>query len=98
MFSDSLQTFLSFLQSHLWLAYASIFLIALSESLALVGLIVPGAVMMFAIGTLVTTGYVDFVTTVIWATLGAVAGDGISYWLGARYRQQLQNLWLYRRK
>ena len=93
MFMDSLQSFLSFLQAHLWLAYASIFLIALSESLALVGLIVPGAILMFAIGTLITTGYLDFVTTVIWAALGAVAGDGLSYWLGARYRDQLQNLW-----
>lgn len=93
MFTDSLQTFLSFLQSHVWLAYTTIFLIALSESLALVGLIIPGAILMFAIGTLITTGYLDFVTTVIWAALGAVAGDGLSYWLGARYRQQLQTLW-----
>jgi undecaprenyl-diphosphatase len=93
MFMDALQTFLSFLQNHLWLAYASIFLIAMSESLALVGLIIPGAVLMFAIGTLITTDYLEFYTTVIWATLGAVSGDGLSYWLGARYKQQLQNLW-----
>ncbi len=93
MFTDTLQHFLSFLQGHLWLAYASIFLIALSESLALVGLIVPGAILMFAIGTLITTDYLDFVITVICAAVGAVAGDSLSYWLGARYRQQLQNLW-----
>ena len=93
MLTDSLQTFLSFLQAHVWLAYTTIFLIALSESLALVGLIVPGAILMFAIGTLITTGYLDFYTTAAWAVLGAVAGDGISYWLGARYRNQLQNLW-----
>jgi len=93
MLTDSLQTFLSFLQAHVWLAYTTIFLIALSESLALVGLIVPGAILMFAIGTLITTGYLDFYTTAAWAALGAIAGDGISYWLGARYRNQLQNLW-----
>lgn len=93
MLTNSLQTFLSFLQAHLWLAYTTIFIIALSESLALVGLIIPGAILMFAIGTLITTGHLDFITTAIWAALGAVAGDSLSYWLGARYRQQLQNLW-----
>ena len=93
MFMEGLQSFLAFLQAHLWLAYITIFVIALSESLALVGLIIPGAILMFAIGTLITTGYLDFITTAIWAAVGAVAGDSLSYWLGARYRQQLQNLW-----
>lgn len=90
---DALQSFLSFIQAHPWLAYASVFLVALTESLALIGLIVPGAILMFAIGTLITTGYLDFTYTAIWAVLGAISGDGLSYWLGHRYRQQLQNIW-----
>lgn len=93
MLTETLHSFLSFLQAHVWLAYVTIFFIALSESLALVGLVMPGAVLMFAIGTLITTGYLDFAMTVIWAALGAISGDGLSYWLGARYREQLQNLW-----
>ncbi|MFO7604585.1 MAG: DedA family protein [Gammaproteobacteria bacterium] len=93
MFTEGLQHFLSFLQAHLWLAYSTIFLVALTESLALVGLIVPGAIMMFAIGTLITTGHLDFTITMVSASLGAIIGDSLSYWLGAHYRQQLQNLW-----
>ena len=47
---------LAFITHHPALAYGAIFLISLSESLALVGLIVPGTVIMFGVGAIVATG------------------------------------------
>ena len=94
----------SFIQLFEWLsehpviAGLLVFAIALSESLALIGLIIPGVLFMVLFGALITTGYLDFSTTVIAAILGAIAGDGISYWLGRRYHKQLNNLWPFRNR
>ncbi len=51
-----LNTLLAFITHHPRLAYGAIFLISLSESLALVGLIVPGTLIMFGVGAIVATG------------------------------------------
>jgi membrane protein DedA with SNARE-associated domain len=47
-------TLLAFLANHPGPAYGAVFLISLSESLALIGLLVPGTVLMFGIGELVS--------------------------------------------
>lgn len=85
------------LSEHPVIAALLVFVIALSESLAIVGLIVPGIFFMVVFGALITTGYLDFFSTVIAAVLGAIAGDSLSYWLGRRYQQQFRNLWPFRR-
>ncbi len=73
-----------------------IFLMAFAESLAVVGIVVPGVAVMFAVGALIGAGALDFWFMVLWAALGAVAGDGLSFWLGKRYQQQLTGLWPFR--
>lgn len=70
-----------------------VFLIAFFESLALVGLILPGAAMMFGIGALVGTDTLPLWPTLAWAAVGAIAGDGVSFWLGRRYHMQLKVRW-----
>ncbi len=86
------------LGNHPVVAALLIFAIALSESLAIVGLIIPGIFFMMVFGALITTGYLDFWLTLVAAILGAIAGDGISYWLGRRYHQQMNNLWPFRNR
>lgn len=88
-----LQAFLDWISQHVYWSGFIVFTIACAESLALVGLLVPGAVLMFALGTLITTGHLAFWPTVSWAVLGAIAGDGISYWLGYYYQDRLVKLW-----
>lgn len=79
-----------------WAGFA-VFLSALAESLVVVGVIVPGALIMFGAGALVAMGALELWTTIAWAAAGAVAGDGISYWVGHHYREQLWSLWPFRR-
>lgn len=83
-------------QHSYWVGIA-IFLVSLSESLALVGLFIPGALVMFGIGALVATGAVNLWAALAWAVAGAIAGDAISYWLGRHYREQLQTFWPFSR-
>jgi membrane protein DedA with SNARE-associated domain/membrane-associated phospholipid phosphatase len=78
-------------------AYLLVFLVSLSESLAVVGLLVPGTVIMFGVGAVISTGVLSLKWTLILAMTGAVAGDGISYWLGRYYHHQLRSFWPFKR-
>ncbi len=74
-----------------------VFVIALGESLAVVGLFVPGVVLMFVIGALVGGGMMELWPTLAWAVAGAIVGDGISYWIGRHYHERLRAVWPFSR-
>lgn len=93
MDSESIQPILQWISAHpTWSGFV-VFLISLSESLAIVGLFVPGVVMMTAIGAMMGGGILPFWETLAWAILGAIVGDGISYWLGYHYHEHLRDFW-----
>jgi len=91
--SSLVNTLFEWIAAHPHAAGAAVFAIAFSESLALVGLFMPGAVLMFAIGALIGGGGLAFWPTASWAAAGAIAGDGVSFWLGRKYHQQLKVMW-----
>ena len=78
-----------------WITLA-VFVVAMTESLAVVGILVPGAVLMLGAGALVGVGAVGFWPLLFAAVAGAIAGDGLSYWLGRRYRDRLRGGWPFR--
>ncbi len=82
---------------HPVIALFLVFTLAMAESLAVVGLAVPGAAMMIAAGALVALGAMEFWPTLFVAVAGAIVGDGISYWIGRHYRDRLRTLWPFRR-
>jgi membrane protein DedA with SNARE-associated domain len=93
MESTWLQTALDWVQLHPNMTGLLIFLVALGESFLLVGILLPGAAMLVGLGTLIGLGVVDFKTAWITASLGAFAGDGISFWIGYHYKQKLLKIW-----
>jgi membrane protein DedA with SNARE-associated domain/membrane-associated phospholipid phosphatase len=74
-----------------------IFLVAMTESLAIVGLIVPGVAIMFGIGALISAGAIEFWPTFAWAVAGAVAGDVSSFWLGFHLQDRISCIWPFTR-
>ena len=88
-----LQPLLDWISQHPALAGVVVFSVTAAESLALVGIVVPGIVFMLGVGALVGLGSLDFWAAVAWAAAGAVAGDGVSYWLGRHFDKQLRALW-----
>jgi len=79
-------------------AYASVFVLALSEAVPLVGVVVPGTAVIIAISALVPSGVVTLWPLLIAATMGAITGDGLSFWLGHRYHAKLLSFWPLNRK
>jgi undecaprenyl-diphosphatase len=67
-----------------FLGYWVVLLVSLLESLAFVGLVVPGSTFIAFIGALSAEGYLDLGDLIWFATMGAILGDGISYLLGKK--------------
>ena len=97
METASLTALFDWLQQNPLISLLFVFLVACGESLAVVGLIVPGALLMVGFGALIALDYLAFGPTVIAAILGAITGDGISYWLGIKYNRNLVTLWPFSR-
>jgi len=91
--STWLQAVLDWVQLHPQATGWMIFLVALGESLLLVGILLPGAALLVGLGTLIGLGVVDFKLAWVTASLGAFVGDGISFWIGHHYKRGLLKMW-----
>jgi membrane protein DedA with SNARE-associated domain len=80
---------LLFIQQHAQWAWLVVFLIAFIESIAIVGLVLPGWALLLGVGTLIGTDVLDFYPTVLSAYFGAVLGEYFSYWLGYHYHEPI---------
>jgi undecaprenyl-diphosphatase len=84
---------IEFLTAHPHVAYLAVFLLALSESIPIIGVVVPGTAVILALSTLVPSGVLVLWPLLVAATSGAIAGDGLSFWLGHRYHREILGLW-----
>ncbi|MGB5442890.1 MAG: VTT domain-containing protein [Gammaproteobacteria bacterium] len=91
-----LQPILDWIALHPYMSSVIVFLIALMESLILLGLLIPGAVLLFGAGALIATGALQMGPIMFWTILGAICGDLISFLLGHYYHQQLRVIWPFR--
>ncbi|GAA3912448.1 DedA family protein [Gibbsiella dentisursi] len=74
-----------------------IVLVAFLESLALVGLLLPGTVMMASIGALIGSGQVDFYPAWAAGVVGCLLGDWSSYFIGRAFKAPLHR-WSFLKK
>ena len=95
--SDIVGPLLEYINAHPDLAGMITFTLSATESVAIVGTIVPGSITMTAIGALAGAGIIPLWETLSWAILGAIVGDGISYWIGYHFKDRLRSLWPFRK-
>lgn len=74
-----------------------VLLVALCESLAVIGLLVPGVVLLTATASLAGHQHLSLPLLLAAAFVGAVIGDGLSFWLGHRQRERVHRLWPFTR-
>ena len=74
-----------------------VFMVAFAESLAIVGSIIPGSVMMTMLGFLAGSGVMRIDLTMFAAICGAFAGDSASYFLGRIMSDRLYAWWPFTR-
>lgn len=97
MESGWIQDLLSWLSAHPAWGWALVFLVAFVESLALIGILLPGVMILFGVGALIGLGVLEFLPIWLAATSGAFLGDSLSYALGRRYREHLLDVWPFSR-
>ena len=91
------QELLNWLNAHPGWGFVIVFLVAFFESLVLVGILLPGIVILFGVGTLIGLGLIEMLPIWIAASLGAFLGDTFSYALGRRFRAHLLDIWPFSR-
>ena len=74
-----------------------VFVVACVESLVVIGILVPGIVILFGVGAMVGMGVIDLVPIWVWGSAGALLGDLFSYAVGHRYREHLVEIWPFSR-
>lgn len=72
-------------------------IIAAIESVAVLGLILPGAFMMTAAASVAGNAGLSIPVMLLSGTIGAVVGDSISYWIGKTQRERIPRLWPFSR-
>ena len=75
----------------------TIFLIAFSESLPAIGLIVPGSTLIVAAGFLASHNHSSLFSLFIFSLVGAYLGDLLSYELGRKYGSTFLKMRLFQR-
>jgi membrane protein DedA with SNARE-associated domain/membrane-associated phospholipid phosphatase len=90
-------TITQWLSIHPHWGWLSAFIISFAESVAIIGSIVPGSVTMTAIGILAGSGVLSLWHIILFAILGAIAGDGLSFLLGYYYADNISNIWPFKR-
>lgn len=91
------QDLLNWLGAHPGWGFVTVLLVALFESLVLIGILLPGMFILFGVGAMIGLGVLEMVPIWIAATSGAILGDTISYLLGHRFRGALLEIWPFSR-
>src|SRR5580704_3050054 len=84
---------IAFVSAHAGLAYLTLFLAALLEAVPVVGAVIPGSTIIFALSALVPGGELRLEWVLVAAAAGALIGDGSAFWLGHRSQREILNAW-----
>lgn len=72
-------------------AYLLVFLASFAESIAFIGTIIPGGIIITLAGFFASQGYFNIINLIWVATAGAILGDGLSYFLGTKGKNFFSN-------
>ncbi len=93
----NVQTLTQFFETHPHSAGIFVYFICFLEALAVIGAFIPGTIAMPAIGFLIGLAVIPAGSTVMWAILGALTGDILSYFIGVYFQDRIHRIWPFTR-
>jgi len=91
--SSLIDPLIAFVSANAWLAYMTLFLAALLEAVPIIGAVIPGSTIIFALSALVPGGELQLAWVLLAAIAGALLGDGSAFLLGHREKREILNVW-----
>ena len=91
-FDATAQSVADFVHAHREWAVPVVFTLAFGESLAFISLLLPAWAALVAIGALIAANELSFWPVWIAASLGAAAGDWLSYWIGLKLEHTVAHI------
>src|SRR3978361_1083804 len=79
-------------------ALGVVFLAAIIEAVAVLGILIPGTPILMAVAGAAAMAGQGMLPFLILSIIGAVIGDLVSFWLGARFSHRLRRLWPFSRR
>jgi len=92
-----LEAILLWIQAHPQTAGLIIAIVSFLEGFAVIGILVPGIIILFGFGTLVGLGVLELWSVWLWCSVGAILGDGLSFWLGHHFKDHISDIWPFNR-
>lgn len=93
----NIQTLAQFFEAHPHSAGIFTYLVVFAEAMAVIGAIVPGAIIMPAIGFLIGSAVIPAGSIFMYAIAGAITGDCLSYWIGSYFKDRVHRIWPFTR-
>lgn len=87
------ESWLFWAETHPGWLLAIVGLLLFIEGFAVIGLFVPGLLMVFFLGCLIGLGRMELLPVLLTTAGGAFAGDTFNYWLGHHFRDALVRRW-----
>jgi len=84
-----IESLLAFIRDHAEWAAIIVFVIAFAESMAVIGLLVPGWLLLVGVGTMIGSDLLSFYPILIATYLGAIIGENLSFQLGLRFHEPI---------
>lgn len=85
---DLLKSFLDWVALHPEWTLALVFLCCIAESIVVLGVLIPTSIILVAAGALIALDVLDFWPVVAAASVGAVLGDCVNFWIGRHYGER----------
>jgi membrane protein DedA with SNARE-associated domain len=82
-----------FISTHPQYAVGAVFLLAFSEAIPVVGTVVPGSTLIVAISAFAIETEINPWHLLAAAVIGAILGDGASFWLGQTFHREILLRW-----
>src|ERR1700749_2414418 len=95
--SDAREWITETAKAHPYWVFPLAFVIAFSESFVGLSLLVPGTILLIALGGVNGATHIGLFPAWLGAVLGAILGDWISWWIGFHYHHKIVHFWVFRR-
>ena len=88
-----IQPIIDYVRVHQAWAAPIVFALCFAESLAFISLLIPAWAALVGIGALISASDLNFWPIWIAGSLGAAAGDWLSYWVGLKLENRVYHMW-----